>query len=209
MSKEMRRLINEFEEFNKHRRIFTEAKLSRIWQYIQDDSRSFGSISAYRKERSEKENKENHRKLCIKVREMGYGYIELKGGGTEDGIPTKENSIFIPSIKKNELIQLAIDFGQDWVIYKDDKEFVGLSTNEREGIGTVVNDFIKNGWDKNHTFDSKKTKEVFSSLAKGSHMGRKWAYIPKTEYLYEVIGYTMGDAYRGRKPNDTDLIKLL
>ena len=69
----MRQLINEFEEFNKHRRVFTEAKLSRVWQYIQDDSRSFGVTSAYREERSKEENEKNHLLLCKKIRAMNYG----------------------------------------------------------------------------------------------------------------------------------------
>ena len=102
--------------------------------------------------------------------------IELQGGGlNKEGIMVNEESLFIPSIKKNQIIQLGVDFDQDWVIYKDNKEFVGLSTNEREGIGKVVNDFIKNGWNKNYTFDSEMTKKVFSSLAKGSRRGRKFA----------------------------------
>jgi len=210
----MRMLINEFKEFNKHRRIFTEAKLSRIWQYIQDDSRSFGIISAYRNERSKEENENKHLLLRKKIRSMNYGYIELKGGYVEidakgNHIPVEEESLFIPSIKKDELLKLGIEFNQDSVIYKNKNEFVILSTNEKDGIGTPLLDFIKNGWDKNYTFDSEETKKVFSSLAKGNHRGKKFAYNVKESFLYEVVGYTSLDAYRGKKYEDTDLIKLL
>ena len=89
------------------------------------------------------------------------------------------------------------------------KHFAALSTNEKDGIGTPLLDFIKNGWDKNYTFDSEETKKVFSSLAKGSHRGKKFAYNVKESFLYEVVGYTSLDAYRGKKYEDTDLIKLL
>ena len=57
-----------------------ESKLSRVFQYIEDDKRDFGIMSAFRGANSEKENKAKHEELKKMVRGMGYGYIELRGG---------------------------------------------------------------------------------------------------------------------------------
>jgi len=206
----MRRLINEFKKFNGHRKIIKETtKLSRIWQHIQDDNRSFGAISAYRRDLPKEENIERHQQLRQKINDIGLGYIEMEGGTIEGGIAVHEQSLFVPRITEKQIIDLGIQFNQQDVIYKDKNKFVDISTNFKDGIGTVLMDFIKKGWDKNMTFDSEITKNFFSALAKGSHRGRKFAYVVNESYLYEVTDRTTADKYRGIKYNDTDLIKLL
>ena len=57
-----------------------EAKLSRVFQYVEDDSKDFGIVSAFRGENSREDNKKLHDDLKKRVRDMGYGYIEMKGG---------------------------------------------------------------------------------------------------------------------------------
>lgn len=210
MSKNMRQLINEFKKFNGHRKILTEVSLSRIWQHIQNDEMSFGAISAYRNDIPKEKNIERHRDLRQKVRDMGLGYIEMEGGSFEGDVPVHQPSLFIPGITEKQIIELGRQFDQQDVIYKDKNKFVDMSTNFKDGIGTVLMDFIKKGWDKNITFDKEITKDVFSALAKGSHRGKKFGYNKiNEEYLFEVIDRTTADKYRGIKYNDTDLIKLL
>ena len=62
-----------------------EVKLSRVFQYVEDDTKDFGIVSAFRGENSREDNKKLHDDLKKRVRDMGYGYIEMKGGYQEEG----------------------------------------------------------------------------------------------------------------------------
>jgi hypothetical protein len=59
-----------------------EAKLSRVLQHINDDEICF--ISACRNENSNKENEKYTEELATDIRSLGYSYITILGGFTEN-----------------------------------------------------------------------------------------------------------------------------
>jgi len=111
------------------KRKLNESSLSRILQHIESD-RSFGVLSAFRGGLSKRENMERHADLKDKVRGMGYGFIEMRGGyKEEDGGFVNELSLFVPGIDKRALVDLGSDLDQDSVIYKDKNSFELVGTN--------------------------------------------------------------------------------
>ena len=191
--------------------IIYETRLSRIWKFIENDSASFGVISPFRKYLSMDENLERYRELKVFLKNnLKIGYIELEGGFKEEGDWVNEKSLFIPNIRKQDLIFLGEYYDQYSVIYKDRNEFVEIGTNDMAGKGEVLNNFKKSGWDKNMQIDSDTTEEFFSKLASGSHRDQKFLFNMKESFLYELDSKTFNDMYRessgrGKKR----LIKLL
>jgi hypothetical protein len=172
-----------------------ESSLSRIWQHIEGD-KSFGVISPFRKYYSEKENIERYNDLKKIIRDkLKLGYIEMDGGFKEEGTWVKEKSLFIPNIKKEDLIELGEKFDQYSVIYKDKNEFIEIGTNDFSVKGQILSDFIKNGWNKNMQINSKWTEEFFSKLIKGSHRDRKFLFNLKESYLLEVNPKSFNESY--------------
>jgi len=200
-SEEIRKHINNLDN------IINESSLSRIWKHIEEDS-SFGTLSPFRKDLTVKENEERYKELKNIIRSLGYGYIELEGGFNEEGTMVKEKSLFIPKIKKEELIKLGERYNQYSVIYKDEKEFIEIGTNDKSGIGKILNDFISKGWNKNLSFDSDLTKEIFSSLIKGSHKDKKFLYNLKELYLFEIEPLSFNEIAYGKKKYGTDNRKI-
>ena len=150
-----------------------ESSLSRIWKHVEDDSHSFGVISAYRA--NEPNNDNNHKQLKTSIRDLGYGFIEMRGGyKEEEGGFVKEKSLFIPNITKKELIKLGQKYEQDSVLYKDSNAFVSLGTNKSTGVGKIIVNF-KKGKD-NIALTQDAIKEFFSQLLKGSHKGKKFVF---------------------------------
>jgi len=154
-----------------------ESSLSRIWQHIEDDKYSFSVISAYRKSLPKKVNGLNHielKKICL---EQGVGYIEMRGGYKEEEGFTSEKSLFITGISKKKAVDIGMKFEQYSVIYKDNREFIEIGTNKNSGIGKTINTFrFKSGKD-NLLLAKKVIKDFFSQLLKGSHRGKKFAFI--------------------------------
>ena len=123
------------------KRKLNESSLSRILQHIESD-RSFGVLSAFRGGLSKRENMERHADLKDKVRGMGYGFIEMRGGyKEEDGGFVNELSLFVPGIDKRALVDLGSDLDQDSVIYKDKNSFELVGTNRATGKGKVLMNF--------------------------------------------------------------------
>ena len=61
-----------------------------------------------------KENMERHAELKDAVRDMGYGFIEMRGGyKEEDGGFVNELSLFIPNISKRDIMDLGFVHDQD------------------------------------------------------------------------------------------------
>jgi len=175
----------------KIKQYLTESSLSRIWQMVEDDKINFGVISAFRFGFPPNKNKENHIELKKRVREMGYGYIEMKGGyKEEEGGFVNELSLFIPFIKKEEIINLGEDYKQDTVMYKDSKEFVYIGTNETTGIGKITMKFKFSKGKENIELAKNAIKDFFSSLLKGSHRGKKFIF-----KLEELEGMSLNRAY--------------
>jgi len=150
--------------------IIYESKLSRIWKHIESDG-DFGIVSPFRKNYSLDENLTRYSELIKIVRyKFKLGYIELEGGFLEEGDWVIEKSLFIPNIKKDDILYLGEYFQQYSIIFKDKIEFTEIGTNEISGFGRIITNFIKSGWDKNLQIDSDLTKLFFSKLIKGSHI---------------------------------------
>ena len=158
-----------------------ESKLSRVFQYIEDDKRDFGIMSAFRGANSEKENKAKHEELKKIVRGMGYGYIELRGGYKGDEGFNEELSLLIPNITKKEIVALGRKFAQHSVMYKNDQDFYYIGTNEEAGVGKVLMKFKKGEGQHNLELAKHKVVDFFSQLRKGAHTDKKFVFNVKDE----------------------------
>ena len=173
------------------KRKLNESSLSRILQHIESD-RSFGVLSAFRGGLSKKENMERHADLKDKVRGMGYGFIEMRGGyKEEDGGFVNELSLFVPGIDKRALVDLGSDLDQDSVIYKDKNSFELVGTNRATGKGKVLMNFRGGGGKDSITLAKDVIKDFFSSLVKGSQRGKKFLFQTEEFVLEEkeILGF--------------------
>ena len=173
------------------KRKLNESSLSRILQHIESD-RSFGVLSAFRGGLSKKENLERHADLKDKVRGMGYGFIEMRGGyKEEDGGFVNELSLFVPGIDKRALVDLGSDLDQDSVIYKDKNSFELVGTNRATGKGKVLMNFRGGGGKDSITLAKDVIKDFFSSLVKGSQRGKKFLFQTEEFVLEEkeILGF--------------------
>jgi len=153
-----------------------EAKLSRVFQYVEDDKKDFGIVSAFRAVNSEKENKSRHEELKKLVRSMGYGYIELRGGYKGDEGYVEELSLLIPNVTKKGIVDLGRKFQQHSVMYKNDQDFYYIGTNEEAGVGKVLMRFKKGAGQDNLELAKHKVIDFFSSLKKGPHRKTKFVF---------------------------------
>jgi hypothetical protein len=158
-----------------------EAKLSRVFQYVEDDKKDFGIVSAFRGVNSDKENKARHEELKKMVRQMGYGFIELRGGYKGDEGYVEELSLLIPNITKKGIVDLGRKFEQHSVMYKNDQDFYYIGTNEEAGVGKVLMRFKKGEGQNNLELAKHKVIDFFSSLKKGSHSDTKFVFNVKDE----------------------------
>jgi hypothetical protein len=158
-----------------------EAKLSRVFQYVEDDSKTFGIVSAFRGANSDKENKARHEELKKTVRSMGYGYIEMRGGYKGDEGYVEELSLLIPKVAKKEIVALGRKFEQHSVMFKDKQDFYYIGTNEEAGIGKVLQRFKKGAGQDNLSLAKHKVIDFFSKLKKGSHRDTKFVFNAQEE----------------------------
>ena len=158
-----------------------EAKLSRVFQYIEDDKKDFGIVSAFRGVNSDKENKARHEELKKLVREMGYGYIEMRGGYKGDEGFNEELSLLIPNITKKGIVDLGRKFQQHSVMYKNDQDFYYIGTNEEAGVGKVLMRFKKGEGQDNLELAKHKVVDFFSQIRKGSHKDKKFVFNVKDD----------------------------
>jgi len=158
-----------------------EAKLSRVFQYVEDDKKDFGIVSAFRGVNSDKENKARHEELKKMVRQMGYGFIELRGGYKGDEGYVEELSLLIPNITKKGIVDLGRKFQQHSVMYKNDQDFYYIGTNEEAGVGKVLMRFRKGEGQNNLELAKHKVIDFFSSLKKGPHSDTKFVFNVKDE----------------------------
>ncbi len=189
-------------------KLICEARLSRILKHIENPETAFAVISAERGKYTDNDNFERTKELEAKIKASEFGYIKLKGGYTEEdsGKMKEEKAFFViaPVSKKDKLFKFVFNLGkkydQDAIIYKDDVKFQSIGTNKDTGIGKVLRKFKK---DKRNsiTLSSDLFKEFFTSLAKGSHAGRKFVYVAEEKLPGGGMGYYMRalgswDAYR-------------
>ncbi len=164
-----------------------ESSLSRIWIHVTEDALTFAVLSAFREEFDEKENEANHEELQKKVRSMRYGFVRMRGGYQEeekgedgqvvkgeDGQivykdPVYKKSLFIPSISREEALELGDYYKQYSIIHKDEEgSFVHIRLADR-----VVENEYKTGDRDAFTFA---VEEFFSELVKGSHRDRRFKF---------------------------------
>jgi hypothetical protein len=158
-----------------------EAKLSRVFQYVEDDNKDFGIVSAFRAANSDKENRAKHDELKKLIRSMGYGYIELVGGYKGDEGYSEELSLLIPNIAKREIVALGRKYGQHSVMYKNNQDFYYIGTNEEAGVGKVLMRFRKGEGQNNLSLAKHKVIEFFSKIKKGPHRDTKFVFNAKEE----------------------------
>ena len=137
------------------------------------------------------DNMENFKQLCnIVYKKMGYGYIMMRGEYREfSGELSQELSLFIPGITKEKLIKLGQQFNQDSVLYKDKKEFVLIGTNSDTGVGNIREKYKAGAGKENISLAKEVLKDFFSSLLKGRHKDKKFAFNKLEEY--KELGWMM------------------
>jgi hypothetical protein len=193
-------------------RIKQASSLSRVWQFIQDPNKTFGIVSAYRNDhvimsdpnpseeevlKNKKQNKavsgKKHKELKEKIRDMGLGYVELIGGTQEttpDGkeIDVLEDSLFIPNISKDDLMQLGKQYNQDSVIYKNRNTFAIILTKGSD-FGKEDMNFAQGAGNKNMTFNEELIKSInaFSAIKKGPDAKEKFLFQPPQDPLEELM----------------------
>jgi len=173
-----------------------ESSLSRIMQHIKSD-KTFGVISPFRNDYTKKENEQRYKELIKDVREMGYGFIPLKGGYKEETGFVNEKSLFIPNITKKEIVDLGKKYDQYSVLFKDKNSFVEIGTNKNSGIGKELTKFQIDG--KGITVDDAGNMftEFFSKLVKGSHRGKKFLFIAEEQ---------TGNMFTGSRVIEVDIL---
>jgi len=170
----------------KFKQFVAESSLSRILQHI-SSTENFGVMSAYRKEKSDDQNKADHKQLKASVRKRGYGFIELRGGYDGDEGFFSEQSLFIPNIKRSEIIELGKQYDQHSVIHKDKENFALIGTNASAGIGKTLDKFETGKRDLSIDDVGDKFVDFFSRLEKGSHSSKKFLF--KMQEMVETSMY--------------------
>jgi len=194
------------EPFKKY---ISEAKLSRIFKYVEDPKTTFGIVSSFRGQYSKEENLKRHGNLKNAVRGMGLGFIEMKGGYVEEGGVVEELSLFIPGVKRSQIIKLGQDFEQHSVMFKDEDEFVYIGTNESSGVGKTLSKFKAGAGKDNIELAKEKVSEFFSQLKKGSHKDKKFIFNMESFSLYEQEEWNFAKAAylkRGQQPEWIQII---
>lgn len=183
------------EKLKRYKRL-EESSLSRIWQHVTDEDSSFAVISAYRGIYSEDENLKRHNELRIKIRSLGYGYIEQKSGYSYfnpevgENASVEEKSFFIPNINFKDAITLGRMFKQESVLYKDKEKGFGLFMCDTGKLDLL---FKRN--DKLYSFDKEDIKVAYSQLIKSNNNQRKM----KFAYVAEYYIPSRTDALKGIK----------
>lgn len=177
--------------------ILVESSLSRLWQHVQRKI-PFAIVSWQRNGMSPSEENQYYSELKSNIREMGYGYVELRGGYPEKDPNNPDNtididsefSLFVPKISLNDALKMgAVDNGfgpQDSILFSDGSTIALYSTNNKIApLGSVTMKF-NYGEGKDAIPMTKKAVEFyFSKLVKGSHgmkgsrTGKKFGFIPE------------------------------
>lgn len=109
----------------------------RIYSHLIGDDK-WAIISPYWSERTPEENKSKMNELKRDVRNLGYGYTELKSVWSETNIETgdvthsNEYPLLIYSINKGEAMRLSKKFDQASIIIKEEDSVVEYCTNSFE-----------------------------------------------------------------------------
>ncbi|MCX6159215.1 MAG: hypothetical protein NTY74_14640 [Ignavibacteriae bacterium] len=112
--------------------------ISRIYQHIEHNE-SFAVISAYR--HNKEDNLIQHEALKDKVRLLGLGFTEIKGGYLESGNKVESKSLFIANITRKDAIMLGNEFSQQSILYKDKTGISEIETIEAKSDINALNTF--------------------------------------------------------------------
>lgn len=143
---------------------FDESTNSRLVKRFQDDS-ELVLISAYRKEFTNKENKERQSKLKSDVRKKGFGYIEFLSVWNEGGENSEERALLIPNMTLKDGLQLGNKYDQYSIIHKNVdgcKEYISSDKYGRN-IGEEVQKFNTDG----NFLNIETAKQIFSHKKQG------------------------------------------
>ena len=151
---------------------------------VEEPERSFAVVSAYRSDLPVEENDKLHDALRHKIKALGTGYIELDSGFTYGDTDrfTFEKSFMIPEIDRETAMELAKEFEQYSLLFKDANGF-----NEITPDGKPLGSFQFKAGKENLSFNKDVLRKAFSSLIKTNraHRGEKFAF-KKMESLHEV-----------------------
>jgi hypothetical protein len=121
------------------------------------------------------------------VREMGLGFIEMRGGYKGDQGFVTELSLFIPSISRKQIVELGKKYNQHSIIFKDTGEFSLIGTNESAGIGKTLSSFKFGSGKENIVLAQDAMKDFFSSLLKGSDRGKKFLFRMEEKEVWGIL----------------------
>ncbi len=188
-----------------------QTKESRLWQRLQNRA-PFGMIGPSGYKMSLNEKSIAFISLKHKVREMGYGFIELKGGSADkvgDGGSAvdiaNELTLMVPNIKKDDLIKLGkLDLGygpQDVVLYYDGAGFLRyFITNPDFGkIGHIEMEFEYDKSEEKLIIAKEAISQYFFILKKGVHSYR--ALSTQQKQLHNFVLFEMRDRRYPKNPN--------
>jgi hypothetical protein len=172
--------------------VLKEASLSRVWQLVEEDKYDFAIISASRGKYTPQENASRFFQLKKEVNEKRLGgFVELRGGyvetDQETGVQTTvtEDSLLISGITKQNALALGAKFEQETILWKDATGFAYLSAQQGENFGKPTVHFKKGAGKDNLTLAKEVISQFFSMLKKGSHAGKKFAFVQECKFIQE------------------------
>ncbi len=132
--------------------LLLEQSLGRVWSHLNDLSRPFGIITAFRQKNTREENLRKNRTLAAHTTNAGYGYFFVDGYfienlGKPDEVAVSEDSLFIIGDKgdngrlKRFLLDMVKKFEQDSALFKpeeSDQAFYMDSTGHTSQLGKWV-----------------------------------------------------------------------
>jgi hypothetical protein len=136
------RMLTEFIVANEE---INASSLGRVWQHVQKEKvSSWGIVTCYRDNKSQKENAKNFSVLKGTVRGFGLGFFVLEGHGQEEnkeGKVTKvvEPSLFVPGISFVQIEKVAREWDQFGFVYSGPEtkdKIVLFSGHGSESIGS-------------------------------------------------------------------------
>lgn len=120
-------------KYSDNRKALYESSLSRIWQHVKDaDNQSLAIITSWRQNYSKKKNIQGFNDLKKSIRNLGLGFVVVKGHWKECQDPNVsysdcpedqlvdavEPSLFIPGITKEQAVKLGIvEHKQDAIVF--------------------------------------------------------------------------------------------
>lgn len=144
---------------------------SRIWQCVKQPYSVFAIISAYRNGLSEEQNLQSHVELKRTVREKRYGLIEMRGGYQEETGFLYALCLFIPTIAREEAIQLGLQFNQDVILYRDSAGLCAIALRTAAGMST--SHCLSSADSTSLVLVQEKIKDFVSQLLTGSDRNEK------------------------------------